>query len=73
MNDLLVTITARTTKREFNQAVRRLNEAMHRPFDVSDLVGTIVLHEDPVAYQRRIRDEWEDDPIPAPTKRSKKK
>ncbi|HMQ74745.1 MAG TPA: hypothetical protein PKE21_00810 [Flavobacteriales bacterium] len=25
---------------------------------VKDLVGKLVLNEDPVAYQRRLRDEW---------------
>jgi len=25
---------------------------------VKDLVGKLVLNEDPVAYQRRVRDEW---------------
>lgn len=28
------------------------------PTDISDLIGTIHLTEDPLAFQRRIRDEW---------------
>ena len=29
-----------------------------RKYDFSDLIGKVKFEEDPVAYQRRIRDEW---------------
>lgn len=73
---MLVVITSKTTKRQFNAALKRLNGAMSKPSDIMSLVGTIQLHEDPVEYQRRIRDEW-DDPLPLQKprmpKRAKKK
>lgn len=55
MNDMLMTITETTTKRQFDQALRRLSELMRVNADMSDLVGSITLHEDPVGYQRRSR------------------
>jgi hypothetical protein len=74
---MLVVITSKTTKRQFNAALKRLNGAMSKPSDIMSLVGTIQLHEDPVEYQRRIRDEWDDDPLqlqkPGKPKRAKKK
>jgi hypothetical protein len=69
---MLVVITAKTTKRQFDAALKRLNKAMCKPVDIMPFIGTIQLLEDPVEYQRRIRDEWEAEPLPKPRRKEGK-
>lgn len=69
---MLVVINAKTTKRQFDAALKRLNKAMSKPANIMRFVGTIQFHEDPVEYQRRIRNEWDDEPLPTPKRKGGK-
>lgn len=70
---MLIVINAKTTKRQFNAALERLNKAMSKPANIMRFVGTVQFQDDPVEYQRHIRNEWDDEPLATPKRKGGKK
>ncbi len=56
---MVVVITKRTTKRQFDQMLARVNarERKRRDEALMRLCGRAPLHQDPVEFQRALRDE----------------
>jgi hypothetical protein len=63
---MIVTITSRSTKAEIAAAIKKLergavkrNRRGKKGFDANDFCGVIKLKEDPLASQKKWRNEWE--------------
>ncbi len=56
---MVYTITKRTTKRQFDAALKRMAKARRKrqAAALMKLCGSAPLHQDPVEYQRAMRDE----------------
>ena len=60
---MVVTINSESSPKEIEQALKKLqqisNKESQKHFDAFKYCGVIKLKEDPLAIQKRMRDEWE--------------
>ena len=60
---MVVTIKSTSSSEEIQQALKKLNKnsakASKKHFDAFKYCGVIKLKEDPLAIQKRLRNEWE--------------
>jgi len=60
---MVITINSTSTPEEIEQALKKLeknnNKESRKHFDAFKYCGVIKLKEDPLAIQKRMRDEWE--------------